>query len=345
MSVIINRFLESGLLQKGEAQKGRVGQPSVPISLSRDGAFSLGVKIGRRSLDVVLLGFTGEVIATGTQSHDYPRVDDVLARTDEMISELLAPLGDEAAARIVGIGVAAPFSLEAWADELGAPAKDLEAWKEFDIGAAIEQRLGLSVSVMNDATAACVAELVFGRGAEFQSYLYYFVGTFVGGGVVLDGRLYSGQFGNAGAVGSLPIRVAGRNGKTVQLLSKASAIRLEEALRYKGLSVDDVKVAPADHPIAAKWLKEAAEALAQATQSALAIIDFEAIVIDAGLPESFRSTLVELTQQAIKETDLTGLHRPTVVEGTIGREARVRGGALLPLYENFAPSPGVLTKF
>lgn len=67
---------------------------------------------------------------------------------------------------------------------------------------------------------------------------------------------------------------------------------LEEALRDQGLSVDDVKVAPADHPIAAKWLKEAAEALAQATQSALGIIDFEAIVIDAGLPESFRSALV-----------------------------------------------------
>ena len=198
---------------------------------------------------------------------------------------------------------------------------------------------------MNDATAACVAELVFGKGAEFQSYLYFFVGTFIGGGVVLDGRLYSGQFGNAGAVGSLPIRGPEGDSNSVQLLAKASAITLEEALAKVGLTPEDIKNDPMENSAAEVWLRQAAQALALAAQSALAIIDFEAIEIDAGLPGSFRAKLVELTKEFMDQNDLTGLHRPIVAEGTIGSEARVRGGALLPLYENFSPSPGVLTKF
>jgi len=117
---------------------------------------------------------------------------------------------------------------------------------------------------MNDATAACVAELVFGKGAEFQSYLYFFVGTFIGGGVVLDGRLYSGQFGNAGAVGSLPIRGPEGDSNSVQLLAKASAITLEEALAKVGLTPEDIKNDPMENSAAEVWLRQAAQALALA---------------------------------------------------------------------------------
>ena len=59
VSLISKRLLDDGLLLKGEPVRGKVGQPSVPLSLNPDGAYSIGIKVGRRSLDVLLVDFTG----------------------------------------------------------------------------------------------------------------------------------------------------------------------------------------------------------------------------------------------------------------------------------------------
>ena len=59
-SVIINRLLDEKLVRKLEAVRGRVGQPSQPIALNPDGAYAIGIHIGRRSLEVMLLDLTGQ---------------------------------------------------------------------------------------------------------------------------------------------------------------------------------------------------------------------------------------------------------------------------------------------
>ncbi len=65
----IARHLEAdGLLLRQEAQRGRVGQPSVPLSLNPEGAFSFGLKVGRRSADLVLMDFVGGVRAARTRT-------------------------------------------------------------------------------------------------------------------------------------------------------------------------------------------------------------------------------------------------------------------------------------
>src|SRR5690606_23077600 len=63
VSAIVGQLEADGLLIRNAPQRGRVGQPSVPVSLNPDGAFSVGVKIGRRRCDVVLMDFVGGVRA------------------------------------------------------------------------------------------------------------------------------------------------------------------------------------------------------------------------------------------------------------------------------------------
>ncbi len=60
-SAIMNRLQADGLLKREAPLRGRVGQPTIPMSLDPDGAFSLGLKIGRRSCDLVLVDFRGDV--------------------------------------------------------------------------------------------------------------------------------------------------------------------------------------------------------------------------------------------------------------------------------------------
>ena len=60
-SMIVDRLIDDGLLVKQARVRGRIGQPSVPIALQPDGAYTIGIKVGRRSLDVLALDFVGHV--------------------------------------------------------------------------------------------------------------------------------------------------------------------------------------------------------------------------------------------------------------------------------------------
>ncbi|MBL8581969.1 MAG: winged helix-turn-helix transcriptional regulator, partial [Rhizobiaceae bacterium] len=61
VSVIVRSLEQEGLIAKGEAQRGRVGPPTVPISLNPEGAYSVGISVGHRQVEVVLVDFVGSV--------------------------------------------------------------------------------------------------------------------------------------------------------------------------------------------------------------------------------------------------------------------------------------------
>ena len=63
ITVIVKRLTASELLLSGDKMRGRVGQPSTPFALNPLGAVSIGIKIGRRSLDLIAMGFDGTVLA------------------------------------------------------------------------------------------------------------------------------------------------------------------------------------------------------------------------------------------------------------------------------------------
>ena len=71
-STIMNRLQAEGLLKREAPLRGRVGQPTVPVSLDPEGAFSIGLKIGRRSCDLVLIDFCGGVRRRARRTFHYP---------------------------------------------------------------------------------------------------------------------------------------------------------------------------------------------------------------------------------------------------------------------------------
>lgn len=333
-SVIVQSLETEGLLQRGSRRRGRVGQPSIPFTLDPDGAYFIGVKIGRRSFEVVLTDFCGTVLRSDSEARAVSTPDATVARVLAAVSGHLAFLGDRAD-RIAGLGLAMPSRIWDWDGAGGVPSPGIEDWRGRDIRAEIAALVPLRVWLQNDASAACGAELAFGDATDLRDFLHIFVGTFIGGGVVLNRRLVTGHSGNAGALGSMP--VPDGSGGTVQLLERASLILLERGLApgrgpLHGLTPCDwARIGP---PLDA-WIATAARAIAHAVVAAASVIDFETAIIDGAFPAAIRDRLCAAIAADMAHLDLSGIDPPTLRPGSLGPLARALGGASLPLFERF----------
>ena len=334
---VIMRHLESDrLLVRGQPQRGRVGQPSVPLALDPEGAFFLGAKIGRRSLDFVLVDFAGGLRYRNSVGYAFPTPRDTHRLLLKEVARCQAWLG-EASQRIAGLGLAIPFALWSWAEEIGAPQAELDDWRRTDLRAELAAALPWPVYLQNDATAACGAELAFGDHAGLQDFIYFHIGAFVGGGLVLNGGLFAGRTGNAAALGSMP--VPDGDGGSTQLIDVASLVLLERRLTAAGLPIHALYDPNADWSGLGEhldaWLSGAAHGIAHAVAAACAIIDFEAAVIDGAFPPATRGRLIDAVAGELARLDLSGIEPPALRPGSIGPIARALGGASLPLFDRY----------
>jgi predicted NBD/HSP70 family sugar kinase len=351
VSLIIARLEAERLVVRHEPIRGKVGQPSVPIALNPDGAYAIGIKIGRRSMDVLLVDFSGAARERLTLEYRFPDADTLFHEIGERLRQLRRKLGPERSRQLQGIGIAAPLSLGGWQSLLGVSQTQASKWEGIDIGARVAAITDLPVQLIKDTAAACVAELVSGRGREIASFLYIFVDTFIGGGLVIDSHLHFGKHGNGGAIGSLPLHDAslrGRGAMPAQLLSTASLYQLEMLYQRAGLDVGAIADARAlqapwrKHSI--YWLHRAVPAIALAVHDAACLLDIDGVIIDGSFSREMLDELLTQARGALDRYNWEGVTRPTLYAGTIGSDARAMGGALLPLYANFAPDRELFMK-
>ena len=337
VSVIMRGLEQDGLLLRGEPLRGRIGQPSVPMHLNPEGAFFLGLKIGRRSADLTLVDFAGRVRASERKIYRYPAPGPVVAFVEQALPRVLETLGPGARLRVSGMGVAMPFQLWSWVQLIGAPQAEMDAWRDRDIQAELAAIARMPVYVQNDATSACGAELVFGTGERPKDFLYFYFGYFIGGGLVLNGQLFLGRSGNAAGVGPLPMPGAG--GASPRLFDLASMSALARAMDAAGEDSSQLWENPdqwqVSEPLLQDWIDRAAQGLALATLSAASLLELEAVMIDGWMPPVIRARITEATRVALAKLDLSGITPLTVREGTVGPMARSLGAAAIPLSQRY----------
>jgi predicted NBD/HSP70 family sugar kinase len=344
VSVIVRQLEADSLLTRGQSQKGKVGQPLQPFLLNPEGAFSIGLKVGRRSAELVLLGLDGKVRDDARTTYEFPSPEDIIRFATSGTDHFVQSLGVDLQSRIAGFGIAAPFEIWKWQEETGAPPDVMESWMRFDLTTELAQNFDWPVLFCNDATAACAAELFFGKGRDLRNFAYIYVGYFVGGGIVIDGKLHQGPTGNAGAVGSIPVPRA--SGGSEQLIRAASLYLLEHMMAEAGTdprlmwtSRDDWAAAD---DIVARWIASAAKSLAFAAASLASTLDCASVVIDGAMPDDVRDALVDETRRALARVNLDGISPFTIEAGSIGFDARALGAASLPLTASYVIDRDVL---
>ena len=339
MTVIVKRLMENGLLVQGDKQRGRVGQPSTPFGLNPRGAISIGIKIGRRSLDLIAMGFDGVVIERRTERFAVPEADSTLALIREGLPTLMAALPEGLQTRILGAGIAMPRTMSGWEDEMNLPPDALAGWADLDITAEIESLVKAPTYLLHDVSAACLAELCFGVGKNIQNFFYIYVGSFVGGGLVLSNQLQTGAHGSAASIGSLPTGLY-MESKAAPLIEKASLTGFEALARAAGHGDPHAfyygEQDESTTKLFSRWAVDAADSLAFAVTVTAAVLDLDAVVIAGGLPHDRVAELVEQTHQRLPLYNTKGLHLPQIYQAEIGIEARALGGAFAPIYTHFS---------
>jgi len=345
-SVIMRGLEAEGFLKKGPPIRGKVGQPSVPMFINEEGAYFFGLKIGRRSVDLILIDFLGQIIRSERRTYDHPTPQTVLSFTTQAINTIIDSLPLAQSSRIAGCGIAMPGQLWNWAQILEIAQEEMDQWKDIDVKSHLEAHYPFPIYMQNDTTAACGAELTFGTPQPFHTFLYIYIGFFIGGGLVLNGSLHTGSTGNAGAIGSMPIPHA--HNKNNQLINMASIASLEQKLKRTGYDTTTLWTLPdledatwrdeawqIDFAPLHRWMSEVSDSIAYALTASLAVFDFEGIVIDGWFPNKIRQTLVSEIQAKFETQNTMGLNAPHILEGSIGHNARALGAASLPLSERF----------
>lgn len=347
--VIVRELQERQLIRVDGRRTGARGQPATLLSLASEGAYGIGVKLGRRSLDGILVDFGGEVLKHRRIERPFPLPEEALPLTLEILGELKGAIP---ASRLAGLGLAMPYNLGSWRRELDIPSEAYGAWNRFDLASRLAAETGLQVLTENDGTAAAVAELFRGCGRELDSFLYIFIGTAIGGGVVLAGDYYRGGRGNAGDIGLMPVppsRLATAPrpvGAHDVLLTRASISSLIRHLRGNGVGVAsraDLDAAIASEPgLVDEWLDDCVDALTAPVLASVRLLDLETVVIDGDLPQAIVDRLIAKLRASLEAAAPEERDAPALRRGLAGRTAAAIGAAILPLHLNYSPKQDIL---
>jgi len=277
---------------------------------------------------------------------------------DTMMSLAQDLLGGAAPAAI-GVSFGGPVKA---AEGLVLLSHHVPGWENIPLREWLQRRFGVPAAVDNDANVAALGEWRFGAGQGCRSLLYVTVSTGIGGGWILDGRIYRGADSLAGEIGHMtvqlggPVCTCGRRGCLEAVaagpaIARSAQERLEAEPRrgeiLRDLVGDDVGAVTAEHvsraaeagdELAREVLEEAARALGFGIGCAIALMNPERVVVGGGVAKS-GERYFEAVREAALENVLSGM-RVEIVPAALGDDAPLWGA--IALAEGLLPPSATL---
>lgn len=349
---IVQSLEEAGLIETfGRRQDGQRGQPASLYRLNPKGAFGVGVRLDRTSIETVLVDLSGKMLARRAHDLLLPHPNKALELVQRDVASVLDVLGPGERQRLAGVGLAQPYNLGSWLRELDLEA-DFRVWDEIDFGALLAQAVQLPVFKENDGNAAGIAELFFGAGRASSDFLYLFIGPAIGGAVVVDGEGMRGRTGNAADVAMIPVPPSRLPSAPVTgkpwdiLLTRASLNALIRHLRFHGEHIAGRNELQACYergmPAVREWLDDCVDALVPAVRAAIAVLDVPMCVIDADIDGGLIEELMARLDDGLRSIAPESRGTPQLRRGSFGADAGALGAASLPMFFNFSPRADVL---
>jgi glucokinase len=295
--------------------------------------YILGMDIGGFGLRAALIDLHShtytsvhrEVTADGASA----LVGDAIALARDLLAEHSVAQGHLVR---VGVGFGGPVDAR---EGVTVISHRMGGWERFPLRERIEEALGAVTLLDNDANLIALAEATFGVGRDVQHLFYLHLSSGVGGGLVLDRRLYHGATTTAGEVGHAvvgpidPLRPRERPGTLEQHVSIAGLLRRAASL---GLETNLLSEVFGDHPVGRQITVEAADILAVRLSQIIALIDPQLIVMGGVVARSGGDTLIAAIEERMRGYMAAQIERPIpIVASVLGFESVAIGGLALAL--------------
>jgi len=340
ISSVIAELQQSGQIDEIAASAASVGagRPAALLRLNRKAGAALGIDFGKRHLRVALSDLGHQVLAERREEladdHDASAGVELAA---QLVDALLAETGTDRDT-LVGAGMGIPGPVTGPEGELGS-STILPGWVGVRAAEVMSARLGLDVTVDNDANLGALAEWTQGAGRGCQTLVYVKVATGIGAGLIVDGRPFRGAHGTAGELGHTIVDSRGpicRCGNRGCLETLVGAQALLDDLRP---SLGEITVAhmldcaAAGDPGCRRVIADAGNAIGGALATLCNLVDPQRIVIGGELAAA-GDLLLEPARTALTRGAIASAARVELVPGVLGDRGEVLGAIALALRQS-----------
>lgn len=295
--------------------------------------YILGMDIGGFGLRAALIDLHSHAYDVIHRDVTGKHAEDVSAEAIELAGALLTTHG-VASERLVRIGVGFGGPVDARRGEV-LMSHRMSGWERFPLKERFEDAFGAVTLVDNDANLIALAEATFGIGRDVQHLFYLHLSTGVGGGMVLDRRLYHGATTTAGEIGHAvvgpidPLWPHDRPGTLEQHLSINGLLRRAADLGLETNLLSDIF---GDHPVGRKIVVEAVDLLAVRLSQIVALIDPHMIVMGGVVARSGGEPFIAMIKDRMRDYMAWLVERPIpIVASVLGFESVAIGGLALAL--------------
>jgi predicted NBD/HSP70 family sugar kinase len=344
ISEIVDSLLAEGLVEEIGAGRSTGGRCPTLLGLRASGAAAVGIDIGPARTTVAACDLAGCVLEREEfeTDHDFDRT---LARAAVAAGRLLG----RNPGQIEGVGVSLPGLVDPSTGRLiYVPYFN---WRDLDVARPLEAATRLKVAVENDANAAALAELWFGRAevSEARDFIMVFIAEGVGTGLIFDRQIYRGEGGAAGEFGHMvigerapvPCSCGGYDCWEAFASGRAAVERyarlVSDAEGARQLSFAQLIDLALDGEGAARYaLRETAHYLGKGISNLVVGFSPEIVVVGGAITRAWE-LVSDILADAVKRSVRRDLPAARITPSTIGDEASLMGALSLVLADKFAP--------
>jgi len=287
----------------------------------------IGLDLGGTAVKAAFVHTAGGIVVGRTHTSDTPRTGSPQQLIEALVEAAHRVAGDDEA---IAVGVGVPGQFSDATGRLRALPNVPGPWEGFPLRDLLATELGLPIHLVNDAQAFTLAETTLGAAVGRQTVLGMTLGTGIGGGICIAGRIHRGAHGTAGEIGHQVIVAdgppcgCGRHG-CLESVAKSAVLAF---LAGTPTATEVFDAVEAGDPKAIEALKTVTGYLGMGLANVVAVLDPDVIVIGGGLAQAGDLLLDPLRAALHRNLSVTPPGSGTIVVGTIGTLAGAVGAAL-----------------
>jgi glucokinase-like ROK family protein len=198
---IVNVLIKDGLVLELEAMESKIGRPGIALTLRPEGGAVIGIEIGVGFISAILTDFVATIL--WRERFEFPPETPqitVISKVEELVAQAMT-FADAKQLRLLGIGLGVPGLVNVqngallFAPNLG--------WRDVPLRMMLSQKFHIPIYVENEANLGALGEYYFGVGRNVDNFVYLSSGVGLGGGIILNGKLFKGGDGFAGEIGHI----------------------------------------------------------------------------------------------------------------------------------------------